>query len=664
VLVIEDLHWIDRTSEAFFSSLADAVPSAPIMLVTTYRPGYRPPWMERASATQLALQPLAPEESLSLAHAALGAGEAAGQLAPLVVERSEGNPFFIEELARAASEQGGLASSSVPETLHDLVLARIDRLPTEAKEMLQAAAVLGTEVPRPLLERLWARPEQLDATMQHLSRQQFLYERSNGDETMYVFNHALTQEVAYASLPPSARESLHAGAGRAVEALWAERLEEASDQLAHHYARTGDHAKAAHYLGASAERAVRRYAHREAVASLREARVRAERLPAGRARDVRVLDLLVREVTSLHLLGGLDEAVHLLLEFAERVEQLGDPAVAGPYHFWLARSYSRLGDAAQAAANVRKAIEAARACKDDATLGKAYFLLGYEEYSSGRPHQALGPAREAVRLLERTRESWWLGMAHWIEGISATLMGDFAGARAATIRANAVGAAMEDPHLQNYAAWTSGWIDATRGESDAAIEACQRALQYSPDPVNTAFATGQLGHAYLERGDPTRAIVLLESAVVQLDDLGVRPTQGRFLAWLSEALLAEGAIDRADAVARRSLEINRAAVFPYGIALAERALGAVAAARGRAGEAEVYFRGALRAFESMHAAFEVARTRLALAGLALAAGRRDEAARQAADAERAFAELGAPPYAERARRLVQPAPDGPSLERA
>ncbi|HEU4369878.1 MAG TPA: sigma 54-interacting transcriptional regulator [Methylomirabilota bacterium] len=663
VIVIEDLHWMDKTSEAYVTSLADAVPGAPIMLVATYRPGYRPPWMERAWATQLALQPLAPEDSLSLAHAVLGPGHAAGRLAPLVVARSEGNPFFIEELARAAGEQGDLATPPVPETLQEVVLARIERLPGEAKRLLQAAAVLGLDVPLTLLERVWPVPTGHGPLLQLLTRQQFLYERSVEDETTYVFNHALTQEVAYGSLPPPDREALHTTAARALESLRADRLDEAADQLAHHYSRTSDHAKATDYLALTAERAVRRHAHREAVTSFRAARGHAERLPAGRARDARVLELLVREVTSLHLLGGLDEAVGLLLSFSGRVEQLGDPAQAGPYYFWLARGYSRLGDHQRAASNVRRAIDAARACKDDATLGRAYFLLGYEEYSSGRPHRAVEHAREAVLLLERTRDTWWLGMAHWIEAVSATLMGDFAGARAATTRAHGIGAAMEDPHLQNYAAWTSGWIDATRGEWETAIAACQRALQYSPDPVNTAFATGQLGYAYLECGDATRAIPLLGQAIVQLDELGVRPTQGRFLAWLSEACLAAGVVERAEALAAQSLEVNRTAGFPYGIALAERALGAAAGARGRFTEAEAHLAEALRMFESMQAAFEVARTRLSFADVAAAAGRREAVVEHAGEAERAFLALGAPPYATRARRLLEAAVTEPGPER-
>jgi transcriptional regulator with AAA-type ATPase domain/tetratricopeptide (TPR) repeat protein len=664
VIVIEDLHWIDATSEHYLTSLADAVPAAPIMLVATYRPGYRPPWMERASATQLALQPLAPEESLSLAQAVLGPGDAAGSLAPLVVERSEGNPFFIEEMARAASEQGGLAGFPVPETLQDVVLARIDRLPVEAKNLLQAAAVVGTDVPFLLLERLCPMPSGLDGAFQHLARQQFLYERTAGEERTYVFNHALTREVAYDSLSPAGREGLHVAAARALESLRGDRLDEAVDQLAHHYARTSDHVNATHYLGLAAERAARRHAHREAVASLHQACARAEQLPPGRAREARVLDLLVRQVTSLHLLGGLDEAVRLLLPVAGRVEQLGDPGVAGPYYFWLARSYSRLGDHQGAAPNIRRAIEAAQASKDDATLGRAYFLLGYEEYSSGRPHRAVEHARAAVSLLERTREAWWLGMAHWMEGISGTLMGDFASARAATARAHAIGVAMEDPHLQNYAAWTTGWIDATRGEWDAAIEACQRALQSSSDPINTAFATGQLGHAYLERGDPARAIPLLDQAIDLLGTLGVRPTQGRFLAWLSEACLAQGVADRAEALANRGLEISRQAVYPYGVALAERALGTAIGASGRFGEAGVHLAEALRMFESMQAAFESARTRLARAEFAAASGERDAAARQAAEVEQALEMLDAPAYAARARRLRERATGSPSTERS
>ena len=239
-LVVENLHWIDRASEEFLASLVEAVPGAGVMLLFTYRPGYRPPWSDKSYATQIALQPLAPRDSLALVRSVVPAETVSDPLVETILARAEGNPFFLEELVLVVAERSGdAATPAVPATVQDVLLARISRLSEEAKWALQTAAVLGREVPLDLLRAIWTGPGPLEPQLRELTRLEFLHGHGGLEEPVYSFKHALTREVAYESLMPGRRRELHAAAGEALERLYAGRLEEIADRLAHHFARGG-----------------------------------------------------------------------------------------------------------------------------------------------------------------------------------------------------------------------------------------------------------------------------------------------------------------------------------------------------------------------------------------------------------------------------------------
>jgi DNA-binding NtrC family response regulator/tetratricopeptide (TPR) repeat protein len=655
VIVLEDLHWIDKTSEEFFGSLAAQIAPARIMMVSTYRWGYRPPWGDKSYATQIALQPLAPDDCLSLVQSLLATREAADPLARLILGRAEGNPFFIEELARVVAEhEDAFPNLGVPETVQDVLLGRIERLPEAPRRLLQAASVLGREVPLLLLRALWDDAAELDTLLLELGNSEFLYEMSGAEETTYVFRHSLTQEVAYETLAPSRRQTLHEVAGHALEALYADRLEEACDRLAYHYGRTRDDGKAVRYLTMAADRSARGYAHAEAIQTLRAARERVERAAPTPERERRVLDLVLREAHSLHVLGRFAETLDLLVHHQARVDERNDAAGAGPFYFWLARTYSVLNDRERTTPAVRRAVDYARAADDRATLGKANFLLAYEDYWGGRPAQGMVHGSEAVRLLERTDERWWLGMAHWLVAMNCAPLGEFETGLIAAERANAIGEAIGDLRLQNYAAWSRGWLETARGEYDRAIEACELALHRSQDPVNTAQASGYLAIAHLESGDAERAIELLERAVDELRRFhpAFRTTLARFLASLSGARTRVGDVEAAAALADEALALGREVGFAYAVGVALRALGDARAVAGDHAGAVSRFEEALGTFEAMGARFEAARTRLALADAHRQGGDRAEALAHARVAAGALQGLGAQRWEALARTLV------------
>ena len=636
VLAIENVHWIDKTSDEYLGALVESLAGAPILLILTYRPGYRPAWIEKSYATQIALQPLSGADGASIVRSMLQTSEPLETITPVIVAKAEGNPLFLEELALAVVEQdGGVGALRIPDTLQEVLLSRMQRLSDDSRRVLQAAAVIGREFSLRLLAELWQEPGGLEPHLVDLRRLEFVYEKSGADEPAYVFRHALTQEVAYQSLAPARRRWLHATAARALEAQYADRLEEAYDRVAHHYARAEDAHRAIHYLTRSAEKAARSYAHTEAVAALQEALGFVERMAPGE-RDRTRVDLALRQAHSLYFLGRFPETLTLLTGQHDTVERLRDPALAGAYHFWLAHTESHLGRHQAAVVAAERAIAEATQAGDEPTLGRAHYVLARSGFWSGQFHQSVAEGRQAVAILERTSERWWLGLAHWGVAFGLGFLGEFRAALEATARADALGHAIGDPRLQTYAAWTAGWLQAALGDLDAALAACRKSLERSPDPVNTADALSFLGYVLVERGAVGEAIPLLEQSIKHWTEFQHTPMRAWFTTVLADAYLAAGDPERADQAATRGLAFAREAAFPYGAALAARTLARIARSRGRLDQAARLAVEALETFRKIEARYEQGRTDLELAAIAAARGDPAAARTHLAAARRLF----------------------------
>ena len=301
-MLLEDVHWIDRASEEYFASLVDALVGARIILVCTYRAGYRPPWIDKSFATQMALQPLGREDGLNLARSTSGAQALDATLLETIAAKAEGNPFFVEELVRAVREQGGERTAAVPATIEEVLRSRLDRLEPPDQRLLQHAAVIGRQVPLSVLESLADVPgDALRAGLARLSSAEFLYELPRGSELEYSFKHTLTHEVVYASLDGAARRTLHARVVEVLERVSTERGGEVIDRLAHHAYHGGLWAQAVSYLREAGTHAAARGAHREAVADFAQALAALGQLPTPPSTEA--IDLRFDLRTSLLPLG-------------------------------------------------------------------------------------------------------------------------------------------------------------------------------------------------------------------------------------------------------------------------------------------------------------------------------------------------------------------------
>jgi tetratricopeptide (TPR) repeat protein len=653
VFVCEDLQWVDSASEECLASLIEASAGASVLSLLTYRPGYRPPWMDKSYATQLALQPLSRSDSQRIVESLLGTRGAQDTLAPAILSKAEGNPFFLEELCRTVNEQPDPAVAvAVPDTVEAALRARIDRLPEDVKDALRLASVIGREVPLQLVQAVWQGPGAVEPHLRELTRLEFLYEQTRPPESVHVFKHALTQEVVYDSLPVAQRHAQHAAVARALERLYEGRLEEADDRLAYHYARTDQADRAVECLSRVAEKAARGHAHLEALGALEEALAHVERLPPE-ARDRRRLRLVLRKASSLIHLGRFGEVLGVLLQWRASLDRLDDAALAAYYHFLLARMNLFVGDRERAIHNAERAIAEAARCGDTVTRGKAHYVLAQEAPLSGRAAEGIRHALEALECLEHAGRAWWIGQAHWVVGLNRAQIGELDAALEAETRARVIGETAGDRQLQASALWALGIVHAGLGQVDAGVEACERSLAVAPDPLTRAVALGWLGFAFVEHGDARRAIPALEASVQQHGAFPFPQFQGWFTSFLAEAYRLDGQRERAYATASEALEIGRAARSLYGVGLALRALGRIQLAAGAPAEAIATLEEALQTFEGMQGSYDAARVWLDLGEAALAAGDRAAAAAHRERARQRFVALGVHRWAERAETLVR-----------
>jgi class 3 adenylate cyclase/predicted ATPase len=304
MVIFEDLHWIDEETQAFLNLLADSIGTAKILLLVNYRPEYSHQWNSRTHYTQLRLDPLGKESADEMLTAMLGDGAEIAQLKRVIIEKTEGNPFFMEETVQVLLDGGALVRNGVthltrpiselriPPTVQGILAARIDRLSRDAKDLLQTLSVIGREFPLSLIRSVLPKTEEeLNRMLNDLQLGEFIYEQPAVGDTEYIFKHALTQEVSYGSVLMERRRDLHERIGAALEKLYANSIDDHLEELANHYGRTDNVPKALEFHERAGRRAVQRSAYTDAMKHLTTAIELLARLPHSPERDRQELGL-------------------------------------------------------------------------------------------------------------------------------------------------------------------------------------------------------------------------------------------------------------------------------------------------------------------------------------------------------------------------------------
>jgi class 3 adenylate cyclase/tetratricopeptide (TPR) repeat protein len=334
VLIIEDLHWIDKTSEEFLDYLIGWLANTSILLFLLYRPEYTHRWASKSSYTNIRVDQLSLSTSSQLVQSILSEGEVVPELRDLILGKAAGNPLFMEELTHSLLENGSiqkkedhyilsrkLSDIQVPDTVQGIISARIDRLDESLKRIMHVASVIGREFTFRILQSITDLREELKSHLLNLQGLEFIYEKRLFPELEYIFKHALTQEVAYNSLLLARRKEIHGRIGMAIEELYADRLEEFYEMLAWHYSRSNDLAKGIAYGEKAAARASSTYAYAEAIRLL-EAAVKTQELLDPEDKGKRC-DLLLGLGDALTDAGearkALDTAIPRAFELAETI---------------------------------------------------------------------------------------------------------------------------------------------------------------------------------------------------------------------------------------------------------------------------------------------------------------------------------------------------------
>jgi predicted ATPase len=416
LLIFEDLHWLDTETQAFLDVLSESIATARLLLLVNYRPEYRHEWGNKTFYTQLRLDPLGHEHAQELLSALLGDGAALHPLKQLILEKTQGNPFFIEEIVQALREQGLVARLStgaaegrvplptdlqLPATVQGVLAARIDRLGVAEKELLQTLAVIGKEFSLSLLTRVLKQPEaELQGQLAHLQTAEFIYEQPAFPDVEYTFKHALTQEVAYHSVLSERRRGLHERIAQAMEALFHTRLEDHYSDLAHHYTRSGNSEKAVEYLGRAGQQAVQRSAHAEAVGHLTTALDLLKTWPETPNRFRQELSLQVALGASLQLTKGYaaPEVEATFSRARELCQQVGESPQLLPVLLGLARFYAARGQLQTAREVGEQFLALAQHLHDPGFLVWAHEVLAQTWFMAGEFGQARAYAEQAIAL--------------------------------------------------------------------------------------------------------------------------------------------------------------------------------------------------------------------------------------------------------------------------
>ncbi len=607
VFVFEDVHWIDASTEEHLNALMGSVAGVPIMILMTYRVGYNPPFGSRSFYTTLSLHTLSEAESLAMAGRVLGTEQFPDELKAALLDKAEGVPLFVEEVAKTLldlgvlrRENGGLrmvkgtGEVSVPDTIHGIIMARLDRLGEDGKRTVQLASVIGRQFLQRLLERIAGLTGRLEGLLQELKALEIIYEQGLLPEPAYIFKHAVIQDVAYNSLLKERRRELHRAVGAAIEELYPDRLADHYQELAHHFVIGEDWPKAFEYLVRSGDRAKDAFANQTALDSYAKALEVASRVsPPLAAR--RIMEVYQRRGQVWRLMGRVSKAIAELEPMLAMARETGDrfaeaqALVDLSLAHWLAFSSEHVP---QTKAFAEEALRIGREIGDEEAVAKSLSYLGLVYQMEGDLVRGDEKLEESLRISEArglkeamAQDLTWLGAhAEWRaefrkaiplcrraeetarenhDGLSELIglafrclaltgLGEHRQALASTTEGIAKARERESVWVVGRLTNTLGWLHQELGDFRGSSELNRESQEIGRrinNPNVEISALINIGYDQFQLGEPQKALELLEDSLGRVEKQGFgahRWRWGMHLAtYLAEILLAQGEPERA-----------------------------------------------------------------------------------------------------------------------
>jgi class 3 adenylate cyclase/tetratricopeptide (TPR) repeat protein len=526
ILVVEDVHWIDKTSEEFLDYLIGWLANARILLILLHRPEYTHQWGSKSYFNRIGLTQLTLKSSAELVQAILEGGEVAPELRDLILNRAAGNPLFMEELTHTLLENGSIqmrdhqyvlaqkpSELQVPDTVQGIIAARMDRLEENLKRIMQVASVIGREFAFRILQAISGMREELKAQLLNLQGLEFIYEKSLFPELEYIFKHALTQEVAYNSLLLKRRKEIHEKIGKAIEELYAERLEEFYEMLAYHYSRSDNLDKACYYLKLSGNKSTKNHSLWEAYSFYKEALGTLHRLPETVENKKERLEVLVLMGTPMILLGFPEGSLEMLQEGESLSQGLGDSRRLAFFYGRMGGYYAFRGNPLLGVKYSEDALEEGRKIQDIDLIVPIAQGLCPAYIGTGQYDKIADVTPAVLDLIEKTERKFdffaaainpYSALCGYC-GVSMGYLGNFEGGK--IFLEKGLGHAARIDHLRTLAMveFCYGLFFHTKGDWKPAIEHLQNSVKCSEEVkflAPLAWAWDYLGSAYSYLGDP------------------------------------------------------------------------------------------------------------------------------------------------------------------
>ena len=417
VIVVEDLHWIDDTSEEFINYFIEWIAKTPILLILLYRTEYQHKWGSKTYYHKIGLDHLGKESAIELVKAMLEHGDVATELRDFILSRAAGNPLFMEEFTHTLIENGTIKKQdnqyilsrkiteiNVPDTVQGIISARMDRLEENLKQTIQVASVIGRDFAFRILQTITGMREELKSYLLHLQGLEFIYEKRLFPELQYIFKHALTQEVAYNSLLLKRRKQIHENIGKAIEELYSDRLEEFYEMLAYHYSKSDNLERAYQFLKLSGEKAFSNYAIEESYNFFKEALKMLNKLPVSEEIHKAKIEVAILFHSPMSLLGYPEESLEILKGIEKLSKEIGNKKSLAIFIGFISRYYAYKGKPAEAAKFIEPRFYEAKKQGDINLVAPLSAAIAVSYLMSGNYNKVLDFAPDVINSIEINRK--------------------------------------------------------------------------------------------------------------------------------------------------------------------------------------------------------------------------------------------------------------------
>jgi tetratricopeptide (TPR) repeat protein len=583
IMAIEDLHWIDTSSEESLKHLIESISGARVFLIFTYRPEFVHTWGARSYHSQGNLNRLSNRESLTMATYLLGTADIDGDLEAFLLEKTEGVPLFIEEFINSLKNLKiierkekkyqlvkDIQGLTIPTTIQDVIMARVDSLPEDAKGLLQRGSVIEREFSHTLFQRVAGVPEQeLLSCLSVLKDSELLYERGIYPESTYIFKHALTREVVYDSILTQRRKGLHEEIGQAIEEIYNERLEEFYEMLAYHYSNGENPEKAFHYLKLSGIKAARNYSNSEAFRFYKQAISLLSNMPETEANKRKEIEIRLLMAAPMFLLGFPEDSLEILQKGETISKELGDEKGLAHFLSQIGQYYSHKGeDLPLGVQYCEAAFKEAERIDDIELMGPIGPDLCLLYWRACDLFKIIDVASKVIALLDKTqRQTESFGKPYNAYSIllafyatCLSMLGNFEEGKALLEKGIKFALKIKDLTALVWLESRYGTILNWKGEGKNALEHYQNAIKYSEEAQMLVISGVDWilsGWSYCQLGDHKTARECIEKGLKIHSDVGAHFHLDFFYGLSSMIYLESGDLKKAQQRAEEALKLSQ-----------------------------------------------------------------------------------------------------------